>query len=861
MNVLNKFTYRSIKLNKKRTIVTIIGIILSTALICATAGLITSLQQTMINNAIKNYGDYHVEFESVAKNEQNYITENRNIESYMLTQDVGYSKLKESTNLYKPYVYLKEYDKMALNNLGLNLLNGRVPENSNELLISDHMRTNGEVDWKIGDKVTLKVGKRYIEGEEANQNNPCYDTNTDNGTLVLDEDKSGYIFFDETIEVEFEKEYTIVGIISRPNFADEGYDAPGYTVISYMDSIRDNSNIYVKYKNIKDTYKNTNVINGLDEMASSKDPNAKYTVEYNKSLLDYSGVTKNSSTTETLYAVAGIVIAIIIATSVFVIRNSFHISITEKYKQYGILASIGATSKQIKHNVLYEGFLIGIVAIPLGILSGIFATWVLMIVLNIILQDFMDVRFVCKVPLFAIGISSVLAIVTIYLSSLLPARKAAKASPIDAIRSSNEIKIKAKKLKMPKLIKKIFGIGGEISWKNLKRSKKKYRTTVISIFVSIVVFLSISSVIQYGFRIGGIYYEDIDYSLVVDSEISKDVIDFSEILKLNYIDRYNIPNSISGYVDFKYGSLDYSIERESGEQGIYVGIYSATDAEYKKFLKDNKLDENEYKDKAVLLDLAKGYEDDKYVEKNMLSTKEGDTIDIQLTEYNSDTRQNENIKTISIKIGKRVEKGPMGIKTYMPTFIVSENTIKKIGNYRQRSLYIDSSEPYKLQEEIEKMNADNKKWNVLNIEDDKRENDAMILVISIFLYGFISVISLIGVTNIFNTITTNMALRSKEFAMLKSIGMTDKEFNKMIRLESVFYGGKALILGVPVGLGLSYFIYNTMTDKYGINYVFPIWQILVCILFVFAIVFITMKYSQGKINKQNIIETIRNENV
>ena len=283
-----------------------------------------------------------------------------------------------------------------------------------------------------------------------------------------------------------------------------------------MDSIRDNSNIYVKYKNIKDTYKNTNVINGLDEMASANNPNAKYTVTYNKPVLDYSGVTRSVSTAQTLYAVAGIVITIIIATSVFVIRNSFHISITEKYKQYGILASIGATSKQIKHNVLYEGFLIGIIAIPLGILSGIFATWVLMMLLNVILQDFIDVTFVCKVPLFAIGISSILAIVTIYLSSLLPARKAAKVSPIDAIRSSNDIKIKAKKLKMPKLIKKVFGIGGEISWKNLKRSKKKYRTTVISIFVSIVVFLSISSVIQYGFKVSGIYYEDIEHSLVID---------------------------------------------------------------------------------------------------------------------------------------------------------------------------------------------------------------------------------------------------------------------------------------------------------------------------------------------------------
>ena len=124
--------------------------------------------------------------------------------------------------------------------------------------------------------------------------------------------------------------------------------------------------------------------------------------------------------------------------------------------------------------------------------------------------------------------------------------------------------------------------------------------------------------------------------------------------------------------------------------------------------------------------------------------------------------------------------------------------------------------------------------------------------------------SLIGVTNIFNTITTNMNLRSKEFAMLKSIGMTKKEFDRMINLESMFYGFKSLIIGITLGLGISYWIYKVVIGAdvtSGFGFLFPTKPIIISIVFIVIIVGIIMRYSLNKINKQNIIETIRNENI
>ncbi|MEI3435371.1 MAG: FtsX-like permease family protein [Clostridia bacterium] len=147
------------------------------------------------------------------------------------------------------------------------------------------------------------------------------------------------------------------------------------------------------------------------------------------------------------------------------------------------------------------------------------------------------------------------------------------------------------------------------------------------------------------------------------------------------------------------------------------------------------------------------------------------------------------------------------------------------------------------------------------MEESIRAENAVVLVISIFLYGFIGVITLIGITNIFNTITTNMNLRKKEFAMLKSIGMTKKEFNRMIRLESIFYGVKSLVIGIPIGLVLSYGMYNVFRNSMEIEYVLPYKSIVVAVIFVAIVIGIIMRYSMSKINKQNIIETIRNDNI
>lgn len=864
MNILNNFTIRNLKLNKKRTIVTIIGILLSTALICAVAGVACSFQGTLISNAINKDGDYHASFLDVSKENQKYIKQNINVKSYFETQSIGYASIK-TENKYKPYLHLMGFDKTAMNNYGLQLIEGRFPQNSDEILIPAHLATNGEVKLKVGEKITLDISNRMLDGYKLTQENP-----------YNEEEK-------EELEKIFTKEYTIVGKIERPNYEIEEYSAPGYTIITledFLNPISDNNlNISVKFNNIKNTYDNVEEIKKANNISAE-------TVQLNTELLRWSGVTRSSDTLTMLYSLAGIVILIIIVSSVFVIRSSFQISITEKMKQYGMLASIGATKKQIRKNVLFEGLILGTIGIPLGILSGCFATFVLTNVTIYIMQstEMIDKTFeiIYNVPIWAILVSAILSTITIYASCIGSARKASKISPIEAIRSNDDIKIKSKKLKTPKIVSKIFGIGGEIAYKNLKRNRRKYRTTVVSLVVSITIFISLSTFIQYVFDVSNIYYKDIDYNVAIYANDNKSFI--SQIEKLDNIEKiavtYRMPFKIDmskhlteegkKYYEETYKTYyekdNYTYEEFENDVVNYINFVAVSDTAYKEYIQKLGISEEDAKNSIIYIGagMLTTYDSEGNPKKiKCFNIKEGDTLEGKFIEDESTkggvTTQKLDDQISNLKIIKVTDEKPFGLSARNEMYLVNFDTIKN-KNYNVDNILVQSNNPEQFCKELENISDD---MVFSNLEKEQNANRQIVLLISIFLYGFIIVISLIGVTNIFNTITTNMNLRSKEFANLKSIGMTKKEFNKMINLESILYGTKALLYGIILGTGLSYWIYTIIekNETLEVAYILPVKAIVISIVFVMFIVGLIMRYSLNKINKQNIIETIRNDNI
>ena len=871
MSLLNKLTIKNLKLNKKRTIVTIIGIMLSVSLITAVATMYNSAIKSLINFEIREKGDFHVAYYNVPQEEIDTFKNNRSIDTLNLVENIGYAKI-DSKNEYKPYAYIKAFTKSSLNNLSIKLVEGRLPENSNEILIPTHLKTNGRITLNVGDVITLDVGTRVDnEGYELNQINPLY-TN-DDGTAS------------EKIVNTTSKTYKVVGIIERPATNIEGYTAPGYTFITYYDenNLSDIVDIYAKYNKdgVKRAYEVTANIIGVDEVLFTKYysgesmseeefnkytdqiAKTKYDININDYLIDLETNPIKSSGIGGLGIVVGIVMAIIVVTSVFCIKNSFDISITEKIKQYGMLRSIGATKKQIKHNVFYEASILGLIGIPLGILAGILASYILIIVSNYYLGDFMasDIKLIFSFSFIAIIFAIILGIVTIYASAFKSAKKASRISPIDSIRNSSTIKINSKKVKSPKIINKLFGVGGDISYKNLKRNKKKYRTTVISIIVSVSVFIALTSFMS-------IAFDSIERELnISDYNISLTATDYNEEEYQKLIATTSLDN-ILNYTILRESELKFSNTYYNQEYidwinldlnstiNSYISIISIGDYQYKKFIESLGLDYNSIKDKAILLDYSSvsryNEKDNKFESKylHVYKFKDHDMISGTLSDDSN----------FNIEIFKVTENKPFGLKNVNNALLISDELFNKIYSSKVINIYYDSSNANKLQDDIDEV-LTGVDYAVNNIEESVNMMNNLFTLIGIFLYGFIIVISLIGITNIFNTITTNMELRRQEFAMLKSIGMTKKEFSRMISLESIFMGIKSLVFGIPIGLILSYLIHHYLTLDSGLPYKMPVIAILIAIITVFILIFIIMKYSMNKINKQNTIETIRNENI
>lgn len=895
MKILNKLTVKNLKLNKSRTIVTIIGIMLSCALIMVVAGMAASAQQTMVNLQINVTGNYDLFVKGANKKIIDNAQANRNVKDIYIKQNLGCAYLPQAKFDTKPYINVVAFNEKSFTDcFNVTLKEGRLPENENELVLSQSVIENSKADYKLGDIVALDLGKRvYVSGDEIPLDDTDYFNDTNGTEKLVDTHK---------------KTYTVVGVfnkVSSSYFAADSFSASS-SAFTLAEENADINDLFISFTSDgeKDYITTSGEILNLtgDDFESLKNDFEVYLENgdfdeagINKDLLRYKGFALSDEYMRMLLSLAVIIIVIIAISSIFVIRNSFAISITEKTKLYGMLASIGATSKQIRHNVLFEGFVLGIIGIPAGILLGVGVIALLVVILNALLENMLNgISFVYAVPWLVAVISAVMSAVIILFSTLSSAFRASRIAPITAIRGNNDIKInknKRKSYKAPKFIKKLFGVGGEIAYKNLKRSKKKYRTTVISIIVTVAMFISISTFIEYGMKITGDHFKNMPYNITVHANDKLSYDEYENIYKRIIADS-DINSSIKTCENY-YGNIvgltDYYTEEAKAAElqgGDLAYVFGVDNKSFKEYVTALGYNYDDVKDKALITNDFKYYNSDNILIKGKEfdlpmntvvklypngnpSYTEDDIKEIQKTDpdfvYNPD-----DYKSVDLVIYDTINKEVPGsiVSGIMSTLnegsvLVSEDYFKKLfaedNEYTSRVIVIDSAEPAQTVEYIKNLGIDG--LDIYNLNDQKEMMNAVVLIIAIFAYGFIIVISLIGITNVFNTINTNMRLRSKEFAMLKSIGMTKKEFNRMIRLESLFYGLKSLLIGVPLGLLGGYAIFKATGNTIMLNYSFPTMAVLISIVFVFFVVWLIMKISISKVNKQNIIETIRNDNI
>ena len=909
MNVFNKVTLASLKKNRTRTVVTIIGIMLSATMICASTTFVASMQNFVLRYTIYKTGDWHGAVYDAAYKDYEDIGGSGKVASATYAQVLGYARIN-SANERKPYLYVLGGDAASgyFETMPVHLTAGELPKSSSEIILPEHLATNGKVSYKIGDTVTIEVGDRILDGKRLGQINPFF---------TYDSEIQVEVKNDEKLENTVARTYTVVGIYERPAF--ENTDAPGYTALTAADRAADGQlpiDCHFKMKKPSAVY---------DFMKETGYTDA-YRYAYNTDVLLYSGVSRIDSVTATLYSLAAIVIGLIVFASVSLIYNAFSISVSERTKQFGLLSSVGATKKQLRRMVTFEALTVSAIGIPLGIVAGIGGIGITLLLLG---DKFSSIVGKAHIPLRlcvsweSVVIAAVIALITVLISAWIPSKRATRVSAVEAIRQSMDVRADNKPTKTSKLAYMLFGLPGVIAGKYYRRSRKRYRATVVSLFMSIVLFISASAFTDYLVKssTGALSSErfDLKYTADLDNPDSKTP---DELLTLLSSEQ-NITGSayakslfLQGDIPRKYVTDTYinrfadfgSAKDKTGTDtvGISGYLYFVDDAEFNRLLKKYRLSEADYYNKEKPLGIAvdKNIEFDRTLEKYVtLDTLKGDRCEIECLLYREidgyfrkgnkfDENDNEfviyqsrkdekdiielpyeeSLVRYTLRAEKTIEEAPFFVSRSTPVklsiiypYSMMESVIPKEGlnSFRETGFFLTSDNHAASFEKLATMLTENglSTRELTDIARLAEANRNIITIIKVFAYGFIVLISLIAAANVFNTISTNISLRRREFAMLKSVGMTQKGFHRMMNYECLLYGSKALLLGLPVSCGITYLMYRSVNQAYETAFRLPWAAVGIAVMSVFLVVFATMMYSMSKVKKDNPIDALKNENL
>ena len=799
MNILRILAWKNLKRNKKRTIATIIGIVVSVALISFILTLIYSFKYSMLETTKRNVGNYHIHIDQTTTQKAiEFAKMTDKIERIGISQTIGAANYESQLNT-KNGIIIDGYDEVSLTNRDINLIEGRLPQNEKEILVSNYLINNLDEPIKIGDQLTLDVEKVK---------------------LIISNDGMQESLEPDGIE---RVTYTVTGIIQQTR--KEANTSNAYiatTKLEQMTEVRP-CEVTMLLKNPKEEnlfyqeLNNSSMQNHLSE---------------NNELLIWQGATKGMNEKSQLELIGVIAIIIVVAITIVLVRNSFQISISERMKEFGTLISIGATSKQIRKIVLIEGLIYAIISIPIGLIFGIGVVYFSINGIEKVLASTFGnswiMEFSINIPFIFVTI--LITILAILFSCIKPIRKAKKASPIETIKQNNEIAIKNKDVKVSKLKVKLLGIEGQIAYKNIKRNKNQYRSTTISISIIMILVILISSIIQYIFLIVNNTYKPTNRNIDVGMIYGNEQEETSTVFK-NF-DRIKEMDSI----------IDYSIiVRFNGimkNNNKSISIHAYEGSNYENYLKSMGLKYEDTFNNGILLSANP-------------SVKEGEILNIIINEkeYKIPIIKTTNLDpevAIFDLDNSKIEKIDSDSLEY-ERLIISNDMAKKIdindeivkGRFSM-DMRVNSSNPNKLEKEIEQfVNLD--KIAITNYTKQKEDEEKLSAMMSIFLYGLLLLISLIGITNIYNTITASMNLRKREFEILKAIGMSNKQFNKMFVYESLIYGVKSLIIGIILGTILSYALYCIINTDLALKYYFPAVQMIIMAVLTILVIYMSNK--------------------
>lgn len=845
-NIFHKTALQGLLRNRTRTFVTILGVVLSAAMFTGIVTFGTSLIQYMVNVEIAKGGNWHVVFSG---EDVSFLQEQKKdpeVEEAFSFENLGYALLenRKDENDDKPYLFIAGFGEEALKELPIHLTSGRMPENSGELLIPSHVVIKAGIRIPVGKPVVLSAGQREYGGSILTQ---C-DLYQEGEKLIRAQERT----------------YLVTGTYERPGF--ELHEAPGYTAVtrSEENGQADSCSVFVRLLNPRKvkTYEK-----GLQDGGSRA---------VNENLLRFLGVTDNRLFKGFLYTIGSVLAAIIMTASVFLIYNSFQISLSERVHQFGILMSVGATSRQLRESVLFEGLCIGAAGIPFGILTGIGS---IRLLLPAVSEHFGTIS-ASGVPLElsvscpALAGAALISMVTILISAWIPVRKAASIPVLECIRQTGEIRTECRAVQIPEFVWRVLGLEGVLALKNFKRNKKRYRGVVLSLTFSVVLIVSGSA---FNTTLKEMMKE---YTAEgADGDISFVTADMSDEDFTRLYEKLRQTEGVTGstwQANPVYSAVTEELPEDfltSYRQAMQDGstgsrqefpLYTQfiEDEIYYAFIDELGLSREDYGglDGKVLICAADTKEHVTYCSGNMVHVTVRSASGGQETVVRAAFVDSYPLDTTfeDVPDWTFIMTAPMEMR---PRF----EGLEPLGGNVQKGMLFWTDTPSQtlagLQDTVMKQGimTDGLFYNLAAAFDLFRNAD---FVIRVFLYVFVFMIFLIAVANVFNTISTNIRLRRRELAMLRSVGMTDRCFNRMMRFECIFYGIRTLMYGVPLSGILSFLIYQALVSVErmdDMSFVFPWKSLAVSVLGVFGIVFFTMVYATDRIRKENIIDALRDE--
>lgn len=885
MSITKKLALRHLKQNKTRSVLTVLGITISVVMLTVIFTCATSFAHYYGERAINTNGNWHFFVKTDYESAKKYLLSDSSL------KDIGFEKdLSTEEQSYKIYSDKANYlrtgtiyqgDAQYIKDTVTCKYDGALPKSDNEIMVEQSLIKNNGLELKIGDEIKIAVGSRL------------------KGDFVILPVMGNYQF-GERFEKEKDETFKVVGILHNNEPTERG------AIIRGMSDLK--SKNLVAYGKIKKVTPFSYIkINGIyDKFGFTKKKRA-FNVGENTGFLNSRlafSIDKNDLPQVLKLTAIGIVVfAVIFVSSFAMIYNSFALSVGEQIKYLGMLSSVGATRKQKKKTLYFEGAILGGIGIILGIVLGLLTTFISQSAMNAKIVSIMEgynnnIKYSTHISLWVLCLIVILAALTVFVSIISPVQKAARITAIDAIRKTDEIKRKGK-IRTPFIITKLFGFEGDIAFKNLRRNGRKSRTIIACICICAVLFLSCNYFCETFKEASNLDYE-IPYQLMYQysAESKAQLEKARNYLKTNKrVKRFYsiweawysiLRGDINPYDNSRL--YDMSFQNESifvdkykfiATQDITYTAHLLDDEDFNALCKKNGIDYKKYyspdKDGSIKTIVINGIDrnDEPIFNNNLLGKTIGCyDIDSEKTERENKLDENGNQVYFYYKTGctsiykfcdfiKYDKDNPIcnldssGVAFYAPKCVYDKYS-------DDDSFYFDygieTDEPYNVEKELKDYLSENEaEGDVYNNYNWMMKEKSIISAVQFLSYAFILLITLITVFNIINTMTAQIAGRKKELAMLKSVGMTPKEFKKTLIFESMFYGLFGLLFGVPLSLVINRVVGYIISKDNPIPFSVNIWLYLIACVAVFVIIGLTMIYSLKLIKNNSIIDSLKDD--